>query len=140
MGLRILGGQPLFLLISLAVADLLVGFVTILTLLNFTVSCRLFFLSLIGSLLDMFAGLSSIFHLAVISLERLHATLRPFCHRQLSLKAYWVAIATPWLLSLSLSIFRFVFYKMSLRYYFQVNYIIITFSLATSLLTTFPTF
>ena len=140
MGLRILGRQPLFLLISLAVADLLVGFVTILTLLNFTVSCRLFFLSFIGPLLNMFAGLSSIFHLAVISLERLHATLRPFRHRQLSLKAYWVAIATPWLLSLSLSIFRFVFYKMSLRYYFQVNYIIITFSLATSLLTTFPTF
>ena len=128
--------RPHFLLISLAVADLLVGFVTILTLLNFTVSHRLFFLSFIGSLLDMFAGLSSIFHLAVISLERLHATLRPFRHRQLSLKAYWVAIATPWLLSLSLRIFRFVFHKMSPRYSFQVNYIIITFSLATSLLTT----
>ena len=55
-------------------------------------------------MLDMFAGFSSIFHLAVISLERLHATLRPFRHRQLSLKAYWVAIATPWILSLSLSI------------------------------------
>ena len=52
----------------------------------------------------MFAGFSSIFHLAVISLERLHATLRPFRHRQLSLKAYWVAIATPWILSLSVRI------------------------------------
>ena len=29
-----------------------------------------------------------IFHLAVVSLERLHATLRPFRHRQLSLKVY----------------------------------------------------
>ena len=52
-------------------------------------------------LLDMFTGLSSVFHLAVISLERLHATLRLFRHRQLSFKAYWVAIATTWILSLS---------------------------------------
>ena len=52
----------------------------------------------------MFAGFSSIFHLAVISLERLHATLRPFGHRQLSLKTYWVVIATLWILSLSVGI------------------------------------
>ena len=58
----------------------------------------------IFNFLDVFAGLSSIFHLTVISLERLHATLRPFRHRQLSLKAYWVAIATPWFLSLSVGI------------------------------------
>ena len=44
------------------------------------------------------------FHLAVISLERLHATLRPFRHRRLSLKAYWVAIATPWVLSFSFGV------------------------------------
>ena len=128
--------RPHFLLISLAVADLLVGFVTILTLVNYTVSYRLHSLSFVCSALDMFAGLSSIFHLAVISLERLHATLRPFRHRQLTWKAYWLAITTPWLFSLSLRIFTFVFHKMSPRYHFQVNYIIITSSLATSLLTT----
>ena len=54
----------------------------------------------------MFAGFSCIFHLAVISLERLHETLRPFRQWQLSLKAYWVAIATPWTLSLFLSTFN----------------------------------
>ena len=89
------------LLISLAFADLLVGCATTLYVIA---QCHFFALWFVFNILDVFAGLSSIFHLAVISLERLHATLRPFRHRQLSLKAYWVAIATPWILSLSLGI------------------------------------
>ena len=90
-----------FLLISLAFADLLVGCtITLLVALKF----RLFAPWFVFYLLDMFAGLSSIFHLAVISLERLHATHRPFGHRQLSFKAYWVSIATPWIFSLSVGI------------------------------------
>ena len=127
--------RPHFLLISLAFADLLVGCVTAMYVI---LEHRLFALwfANVFKMLDMFAGLSSIFHLAVISLERLHATLRPFRHRQLSAKAYWVATATPWILSLSLRIFRSVFYKMSPRYHFSVNYIIVTFSLTASLLTT----
>ena len=90
-----------FLLISLAFADLLVGCATTLYVI---VQCRFFALSFVLNIFDMTVGLSSIFHLAVISLERLHATLRPFRHRQLSLKAYWVAVATPWILSLSVGI------------------------------------
>ena len=93
--------RPQFLLISLAFADLLVGCATTLYVI---VRCGFFALWYVLDMFDMFAGISSIFHLAVISLERLHATLRPFRHRQLSLKAYWVAIATPWILSLSLGI------------------------------------
>ena len=93
--------RPQFLLISLAFADLLVGCATTLYVI---VQCGFFALWFVLGIFDMFAGLSSIFHLAVISLERLHATLRPFRHRQLSLKAYLVAIATPWILSLSLGI------------------------------------
>ena len=104
--------RPHFLLISLAFADLLVGFVTILYLL----SCSYHWLALHFAycLLDMFAGLSSIFHLAVISLERFHATLRPFRHRQLNWKAYWLAIATPWILSLSLRVSTFMLIKFRL--------------------------
>ena len=92
--------RPQFLLISLAFADLLVGCATTLYVL---VQCRFFALLFVFNIFDMFSGLSSIFHLAVIALERLHATLLPFRHRQLSLKAYWVAIATPWVLSSSVS-------------------------------------
>ena len=95
--------RPHFLLTSLAFADLFIGFVTILLLLIFS-SYFLFGLFLACNMLDMFTGLSSIFHLAVISLERLHANLRPFRHRQLSFKAYWVAIATPWILFLAVGI------------------------------------
>ena len=97
----------------------------------------MFALWFVFNTLDRFAGLSSIFHLAVISLERLHATFRPFRHRQLTVKAYWVAMATPWILSLSVRILTALFsYKMSRRYSLSVNYIIITISLTTSLLTT----
>ena len=96
--------RPYFLLTSLAFADLLVGFTTMLFLIDFIVSPHWVALFIACDNLDMFTGLSSIFHLAVISLERLHATLRPFRHRQLSLKAYCVVIATPWILSLSLTI------------------------------------
>ena len=92
--------RPQFLLISLAFADLLVGCATTLFVI---VKCGFFALSFVFDIFDMFAGLSSIFHLAVISLERLHATVRPFRHRQLGLKPYWVAIATPWVLSSSVS-------------------------------------
>ena len=93
--------RPQFLLISLAFADLLVGCATTLYVI---VQCGFFALSFVFNIFDMSAGPSSIFHLAVISLERLHATLRPFRHRQLSVKAYWVAIATPWIVSLSVGI------------------------------------
>ena len=99
----------------LALADLLVGCATTFYVI---VECRLFTLSFPLSLLDMFAGLSSIFHLAAISLERLHATLRPFRHRQLSLKVYWVAIATPWILSLSSTSMLSKFRQVSSRLFF----------------------
>ncbi|XP_044185223.1 LOW QUALITY PROTEIN: trace amine-associated receptor 5-like [Acropora millepora] len=127
--------RPQFLLISLAFADLLVGCATTLYVI---VQCGLIrAVGLFLIYLYAFAGLSSIFHLAVISLERLHATLRPFRHRQLSVKAYWVAMATPWILSLSVWIFiKFVSDKISPQYYLSVNFIMVTFSITTSLLTT----
>ena len=124
--------RPHFLLTSLAFADLLVGFVTILRLLIFS-SYQSFMLGFADNLLNMFAGLSSIFHLAVISLERLHATLRPFRHRQLSLKVYWVAIATPWILSLSVRIST-LFGQATKR---TMLYIIIIFLITPLLITCF---
>ena len=48
---------------------------------------------------DMFAGKSSMFTLAVISLERLHAIAWPLRHRQKTLGHYTIAIVTPWILS-----------------------------------------
>ena len=62
---------------------------------------------------DLFAGLSSIFTLAAISLERLHAIVRPLCHRQLILRSCAIAIVTPWILSIigtSVPVFPFITY------------------------------
>ena len=79
----------------------------------------------------MFAGLSSIFTLAAISLERLHAIVRPLRHRQLTLHSYAIAIATPWILSIivtSVPVFPFITY-------IQTSSVIII-SLSTPLLIT----
>ena len=126
--------RPQFLLISLAFADLLVGCATTLYV---CVEYRLSELSFAFKLLDMFAGLSSIFHLAVISLERLHATLWPFRHRRLSLKVYWVAIATPWIPSLSLRISIFILIKLHRTPYRMVLIIVIICLTAPLLITCF---
>ena len=120
-----------FLLISLAFADLLVGCATTFFVI---VQCGFFALSFVFDMLDIFAGFSSLFHLAVISLERLHATLRPFRHRQLSLKAYWVAIATPWVLSSSVSTLLLTRFRGMLHD--GVPFIIVIICLTTPLLIT----
>ena len=93
--------RPHLLLISLAVADLLVGctiplFVVGMDMLSHKPEILPFF-----GTLSLFSIVSSMLHLPVISLERLHATLRPFRHRQLTWKVYWIAIATLWILSVS---------------------------------------
>ena len=99
--------RPHLLLISLAVADLLVGC----TIPQYSVGMDM--LSQKPEILlfiwpvSLFGIVSSVFHLTVISLERLYATLRPFRHRQLTWRVYWVAIATPWIISASIAIPRF---------------------------------
>ena len=95
---------PHFLLISLAFADLFVGCTIplyIAGMFMFSYELEMLYVALY---LVMFSTVSSIVHLAVISLERLHAILRPFRHRRLSLTAYWVAIAIPWIVSLSIAV------------------------------------
>ena len=117
---------PHFLLISLAVADLFVGCMIPLYMAR-TIMAPYNRKKLSFALyLSVFANVSTIFHLLVISLERLHAILRPFRHRHLTLKAYWVAIATPWILSLSLTISIFTlrrFLKRSDAAFFLVAFL-----------------
>ena len=94
---RRLRKRPHFLLISLAFADLLVGLIPVplfIMIADSSIIARFDYRSV-----DLFAGLSSIFNLAAISLERLHAIVRPLRHRQLTLHSCAIAIATPWILS-----------------------------------------
>ena len=74
----------------------------------------------------LLVSVSSVLHLPVISLERLHATLRPFRHRQLKWRVYWVAIATPWIISASFAIPRFVlrgFFRPSNDVFFVIAFV-----------------
>ena len=87
--------RPHFLLISLAVADLLVGLLTVplyIAVNTSSVSAWLVYTSV-----DIFTGLTSIFTLAVISLERMYAIGWPLRHRALILRSYKIAIVTPWI-------------------------------------------
>ena len=97
---RRLRKRPHFLLISLAIADLLVGLCAMPIYILSGISGQKPLTTLVFHCVDMFTGLSSIFTLAVISLQRLNAIARPLHHRQLSLCSYIVAIAIPWILSI----------------------------------------
>lgn len=83
-----------YLLISLAVADLLVGLLTVP--LYIAVTNVSFVFSWLFNYTDIFTGLTSIGTLAVISLERMCAIGWPLRHRTLGLRAYKFAIVTPW--------------------------------------------
>jgi len=82
----------------------------------------------------MFTGLSSIFTLTVISLERVLVISRPLRHRQLSSHSYAIAIVTPWILSLAVTSVR-VFQHYSIVTRHQLLTVVII-SLSTPLLIT----
>ena len=127
---RRLRKRPHFLLISLAFADLLVGLIPMPLYIIIQYS-RYRILSLVYIRVDIFAGLSSVFTLAAISLERLHAIARPLRHRQLTLRSYAIAIATPWIFSLTVTLVPVFPFITSI----QASYVIII-SLSTPLLIT----
>ena len=84
-----------FLLISLAVADLMVGLFAIpIFIISSTEYSYLRWL--VPTSFDAFTGLTSIYTLAVISLERMFAIVCPLRHRTLTSRNYICAVAIPW--------------------------------------------
>ena len=85
-----------FFLISLAAADLLVGLLAIPLYMadHNTASVRHMF-----NAADIFTSISSIYTLAVISLERMIAIGWPFRHRTLNFRIYICAIVIPWIVA-----------------------------------------
>jgi len=126
--------RSLYLLIDLAIADLLVGLFAVPIYMITVISEDKFMPRVVFDSVDMFTGLSSIFTLTVISLERLFAISRPLRHRQLSSHSYAIAIATPWILSLAVTSVR-VLQHYSIVANHQI-FTVITISLSTSLLIT----
>ena len=94
-----------FLLISLAVADLLVGLLTVPL---YIAMNTLWYLGTYGTnylastvylSIDILTGLTSIYTLSVISLERMYAIGWPLRHRTLNFRVYVFAIVIPWILA-----------------------------------------
>ncbi|XP_078363811.1 adenosine receptor A3-like [Oculina patagonica] len=96
-----------FLLISLAVADLLVGLLTVP--LYIAISTLLYLgrpdqlVWFVYEYADIFTGITSIYTLAVISMERMYAIGWPLRHRTLNLRVYILAIVIPWIVAVVLT-------------------------------------
>ena len=86
-----------FLLISLAVADLMVGLFAIPLFIKENSTEYSHFWWLVSTSFEAFTGLTSIYTLAVISLERMFAIVCPLRHRTLTSRNYIYAIAIPWI-------------------------------------------
>ena len=88
-----------FLLISLAVADLMVGLFAIPLFIKNNSTEYSHFWWLVSTSFEAFIGLTSIYTLAVISLERMFAIVCPLRHRTLTSLNYIYAIAIPWMVA-----------------------------------------
>ncbi|XP_068690231.1 QRFP-like peptide receptor [Montipora foliosa] len=101
---RILRKRSMYLMISLAVADMFVTYNLIVDLLLLGDECNFWTINLFRSLeiliffcsLVYFFVLASVTNLAAISLERMHATFRPFKHRLIKKKIFGAAVAGVW--------------------------------------------
>ena len=86
------------LLMSLAVADLLVGIFAVPFYVKAVVS-QGYTWYVISMGADVFTGTTSIYTLAVISLERMYAVGWPVRHRTLNCRVYVCAISIPWIIA-----------------------------------------
>ena len=126
--------RSMYLVINLAVADMFVGgYVEVITFLDTGTFCN--FWQYISSYFGLWENviyavyltfvLTSIINLAAISLERLHATFRPFKHRVIKKWVFGGAVALIWITAGLHSIAVQVILKLgdkNLFYYFFVSY------------------
>ena len=111
--------RTMYLVINLTVADMFVGgiFTVVVVLLFLLYGCEggnpyfVFMVEREGppiffvlTMTSMWLPLTSVAGIAVISLERMHATFRPFRHRSIKKWVYGVTIACVWILSLMILI------------------------------------
>ena len=87
-----------FLLIGLGVADLLVGGLAIPLFIAAFESASITTLR-VFNIVDMFTSTSSIYTLAVISLERMFSIGWPYRHRTANFRIYICAISIPWIIA-----------------------------------------
>ena len=102
---RSLRKRSMYLVINQAVADMLVAGCVIIKIYDLGRDCK-FWTSInfsnlpsviVTSVWLLFIPLASVTNLAAISLERMHATFRPFKHRLIKKKMFGAAVATVWI-------------------------------------------
>ena len=125
---RSLRTRAMYLVINLTIVDMFVGGFSYFYIFQhlYEVSVRLFEISI---LLVLWFSLTSLTNITVISLDRVHATIRPFRHRLIKKWVYVVTIAGVWvfpamvsaalLTTLTLDYFTFI-----LSYYFLCLFVI----------------
>ena len=124
--------RAMYLVINLTVADMFVGVISFLyAIIQLYASrkCAIVKIFLTSketvtmAFLFCWFPLTSLTSIAVISLDRLHATFRPFRHRFITENVYWVTIFAIWVLpamvSVTLSLFL-AFWNELQRYYFPL--------------------
>ena len=124
--------RAMYLVINLTVADMFVGVISFfyaIIQLNASRKCAIVNIFLTPTermtmvFLFFWFPLTSLTSIAVISLDRLHATFRPFRHRFITENVYWVTIFAIWVLpamvSATLQLFV-AFWNELQRYYFPL--------------------
>lgn len=129
---RLLRKSSNILLLNLATADLMIGgFAMPMYITIFYKSLRGYewynrILNEIYICLDIFAGLSSMFILAVIALERVYSVFYPFKHRCTPRRFYWSAVAFAWIMAGCLASLKLLASRKTLPLSID-NHIILTF-------------
>ena len=140
---RSLRTRSMYLVISLTVADMLVGVLSVGYVQFYLLQgCRLIKLNLswkVGFSLSnfyFFFPFVSLTNIAVISLERFHATFRPFRHRLIKSWVYVVAIAVVWVLT----VIAAVIWRVELLYFYGYHVYIIESYCLLCLIVTFVSY
>jgi len=101
-----------YLLLNLAVVDMAVGFTGLWSVYELGMYCKLWKGSLkwweqnpVVHIIRLTFLLCSLINITIISLERLHATVRPFRHRFVKKRVYRVIIALSYLIAVLISVF-----------------------------------
>lgn len=105
-----------YIIVGLATADLLVGFIAVPLYMSMTLLYKRHLqiplaLSVIYHAVDVFGGFASIFHLMLISLERFYAIAFPVSHRNSSKVAYLGVLMICWLTAGTLSFIHSIRYS-----------------------------
>ena len=140
---RNLRSRSMYLVISLTVADMLVGVLSVGYVQFYLLQgCRLIKLNLswkVGFSLSnfyLFFPFVSLTNIAVISLERFHATFRPFRHRLIKRWVYVVAIAVVWVFP----VIVLVIWRVEILYFFGYHVYIIESYCLLCLIVTFVSY